>query len=119
MDPNGPRAVPATEEARFREFFRQFLPGLANAPLAYTRLCFYCDTFDGDFWIDHDPDRQGLLVCAGGSGHAFKFAPLLGSIIADVLEHKPNRYAHRFAWRQPEQAAGVDKIGGEKNTPRK
>jgi glycine/D-amino acid oxidase-like deaminating enzyme len=113
MDPNGPRVVPASEEGRFREFFRRFLPGLASAPLAYTRLCFYCDTFDGDFWIDHDPDRQGLLVCAGDSGHAFKFAPVLGSIIADVLEHKPNRYARRFAWRQPEGD------GGGKKAPRK
>jgi hypothetical protein len=43
------------------------------------RLCFYCDTFDGDFWIDKDPERPGPLVSAGGSGHAFKFSPLIGA----------------------------------------
>jgi sarcosine oxidase/L-pipecolate oxidase len=40
-----------------------------------------------------------LLVAAGDSGHAFKFTPLLGKIIADVLEHKPNQFASKFAWR--------------------
>jgi glycine/D-amino acid oxidase-like deaminating enzyme len=40
-------------------------------------------------------------VAAGGSGHGFKYAPLLGGIIADVLERKPNADAARFAWRRP------------------
>ena len=41
----------------------------------------------------------GLVVAAGDSGHGFKFAPVLGGLIADVLERKPNPYAARFAWR--------------------
>ena len=60
----------------------------------------YCDTFDGDLWIDHDPDRPGLVVAAGGSGHGFKFAPVLGGIIADVVERQPNRWTGRFGWRR-------------------
>jgi glycine/D-amino acid oxidase-like deaminating enzyme len=75
------------------------LPRIAQAPKSFERLCFYCDTFDGDFWIGKDPERPGLLVSAGGSGHAFKFTPLIGRITADVLEDKANRYASRFAWR--------------------
>jgi len=50
--------------------------------------------------IDRDPDREGLAVACGGSGHGFKVAPLLGPIIADVLEERPNRHAERFAWRE-------------------
>ncbi len=120
MDPRGRREVPASEEERFRKFLRAYLPGLGEAPLACTRLCFYCDTFDGDFWIDYDPTREGLMVCTGDSGHAFKFTPVLGSIIADVLEHKPNRYASRFAWRQPQGKADENwKESGENPTPRK
>jgi glycine/D-amino acid oxidase-like deaminating enzyme len=84
----------------FRAFFRRSLPALAEAPMTSNRLCMYCDTWDGDFWIDYDPDREGLLVAAGGSGHGFKFAPMLGPIIADVLERKPNDFAHRFRWRR-------------------
>ena len=76
-------------EARCREFLRETFPELARAPLDSTRSCLYCDTADGDFWIDQDPRREGLIVAAGGCGHAFKFAPLLGEIIADVFEGRP------------------------------
>ncbi len=100
QDPRLPRQVPAEAEQRFRAFLAESLPGMAAAPKLFERLCFYCDTFDGDFWIDHDPQRPGLLVSAGGSGHAFKFTPLLGQITADVMEGKPNPYAARFAWRE-------------------
>jgi glycine/D-amino acid oxidase-like deaminating enzyme len=62
-------------------------------------MCLYCDTWDGDFWIGRDPERQGLVVAAGGSGHAFKFAPVLGGLAADALEGTENAYSERFAWR--------------------
>jgi glycine/D-amino acid oxidase-like deaminating enzyme len=94
-----PRGVLPTEVARFSAFVREHLPGLASAPIIATRLCLYCDTFDGDFWIAHDPARAGLIVAAGDSGHAFKFAPVLGGLIADVIETKSNAWAARFGWR--------------------
>ncbi|MBX3004350.1 MAG: FAD-dependent oxidoreductase [Anaerolineales bacterium] len=100
MDPTLPRIMPAETEAMFRKFLGESLPGLADAPRIFERLCFYSDTFDGDFWIDRDPERPGLVVSAGGSGHAFKFTPLIGKVTADVVEGKPNKYAHRFAWRE-------------------
>ena len=100
LDPRGPKEVGSGEEARFREFLRETFPALAEAPCVRQRLCLYCDTWDGHFWIDHDREYPGLLVATGGSGHAFKFAPLLGGLIADVLEGRANRYATRFAWRE-------------------
>lgn len=81
-------------------FLRDSLPALATAPLTLRRICLYCDTFDGDFLIAHDPEREGLVVASGGNGHAFKFAPILGDTIADVVERRPNRWAMRFAWRR-------------------
>src|SRR3990172_4548732 len=99
VQPDDQRVVPPDEENHFRGFLRSALPALAEAPLIGSRLCLYCDTWDGNFWIDHDPDRPGLVVAAGGSGHAFKFAPILGRLIADVVERAPNPYASRFAWR--------------------
>jgi glycine/D-amino acid oxidase-like deaminating enzyme len=99
VHPDEPRAILPADEARFRAFVRESLPSLSDAPIVATRLCLYCDTFDGDFWIDHDPARAGLIVAAGDSGHAFKFAPVLGSLIADVVERKPNPWAARFRWR--------------------
>lgn len=98
---DAPRVMPEGEEARFREFLKTTFPSLAEAPLAGSRVCLYGDTFDGHFWIDHDPARPGVVVAAGDSGHAFKFTPVLGGLIADVVERKPNPWAARFAWREP------------------
>jgi len=101
VDPiNDPRELPAGTENKFRAFLAETFPQLADAPKVGERLCLYCDTWDGDLWIDQHPDKPGLVVAAGGSGHGFKFAPVLGDIIADVTENKPNRYAERFAWRK-------------------
>jgi glycine/D-amino acid oxidase-like deaminating enzyme len=100
-----PRTVLPSEEARFTAFVRDRLPELAGAPIIATRLCLYCDTFDGDFWIGRDPGRAGLIVAAGDSGHAFKFAPILGGLIADVIEKKPNPWAPRFRWRPKTRVA--------------
>jgi len=101
IEPDAHRQVEPEWEERARELFRSALPDLARAPLAGTRLCLYCDTWDGNFWIDHDPDHEGLIVAAGGSGHGFKFTPVLGRVIADVVERMPNPFASRFAWRRP------------------
>jgi sarcosine oxidase / L-pipecolate oxidase len=99
VDPDGPRTVPVDHVGRVRDFLREQLPALADAPIRESRLCLYCDSFDGDFWIDHDPEHAGLVVAAGDSGHGFKFAPILGPLIADVVERRPNLWAARFRWR--------------------
>ncbi len=97
--PQQPRGVTEAEIARFNEFLREAFPKLADAPIVATRQCWYCDSLDGHFWIDHDADRSGLVVVAGDSGHAFKFAPVLGGLIADVAEGKANPWAERFRAR--------------------
>lgn len=109
MSPDSPRRfVMPEEENQVREFLRSTIPALANAPIVYTRLCLYCDTHDGDFWIASDPERSWLVIAAGDSGHGFKFAPVLGGIIADAVEGKPNPLLHKFRWR-PEVLGGVKK----------
>ena len=97
-----PRLVSEAEVERFREFVRETFPQLAGAPVVGTRQCWYCDSRDGHFWIDHHPQRPGLLLATGDSGHAFKFAPVLGGLIADVVERQPNPWAERFRWREAE-----------------
>jgi glycine/D-amino acid oxidase-like deaminating enzyme len=106
MSPDSPeRVVTKEEENRMREFLSDSFPSLADAPVVFTRVCFYCDTKDGDFWIASDPERMGLTIAAGDCGHGFKFAPVLGGIIADAVEGKVNP---KFRWR-PEVKPGVAK----------
>ena len=101
IDPRDEKVVPPEHDEKFRIFLRETLGGGVDAPIVKRRLCLYCDSWDGDFWIDRDPDREGLVVAGGGSGHGFKFAPMLGEITADVVEGKENPWASRFAWRSP------------------
>jgi sarcosine oxidase len=55
-------------------------------------------TPDGDFVID----RRGPLVIAGGcAGHAFKFGPALGELVADLAEGRPRPGTDRFALDRP------------------
>eukprot|EP00002_Diphylleia_rotans_P029097 TRINITY_DN5900_c0_g1_i1.p1 TRINITY_DN5900_c0_g1~~TRINITY_DN5900_c0_g1_i1.p1 ORF type:complete len:364 (-),score=54.10 TRINITY_DN5900_c0_g1_i1:158-1249(-) len=87
----------------WRTFFQETFPkDVADGiEFVYSRLCYYCDSFDGDFLIDNHPKIANLVVATGDSGHGFKFAPVIGRIIADVAEKKPNEYSSRFAWRMP------------------
>jgi len=110
LDPRrDPRAVTDDDVARMRAFFRDTVPLLAGAEVVFTRRCLYCDTRDEHFWLGRHPQRRGLVVAAGGSGHGFKFAPILGPLIADCVDGTPDPRAARFGWR----TLGPDTVGQE------
>lgn len=94
------RVVTEEDEAHLRAFLAETIPGLAKAPIVYTRRCLYADTLDEHLWIDRHPDLEGLSVATGGSGHGFKFAPILGDLIADAVEGRENDWLDRFRWRE-------------------
>jgi sarcosine oxidase len=61
-------------------------------------------TPDGDFVID----RRGPLVIAGGcAGHAFKFGPALGGLVADLVEGRPPEGSELFALDRPALRTGT------------
>jgi glycine/D-amino acid oxidase-like deaminating enzyme len=98
-DGDAQRAVHPGHEAALRMFLAETFPALASAPITYRRLCVYGDTIDGHFWIARHPDKPDLVVATGGSGHAFKFAPVLGALIADIALGEAHPLAHKFRWR--------------------
>jgi monomeric sarcosine oxidase len=63
-------------------FLRERLPG-AIGPELLSKTCVYDMPPDRDFIIDHVPGHPGITVSIG-SGHAAKFASLLGKILADL-----------------------------------
>jgi glycine/D-amino acid oxidase-like deaminating enzyme len=106
MSPDSTRRVVSSEdEKNLRKFLAATFPALTDAPIVHTRMCMYCDTHDGHFWIARDPEHQGLVVAAGDNGHGFKFAPVLGGIIADAVEGNDNPLLDKFRWR-PEVCPG-------------
>jgi sarcosine oxidase/L-pipecolate oxidase len=53
----------------------------------------------GDFIVSYHPGKKSLFIATGGSGHAFKFLPVIGEHIADLIERKPNaRFKEKWAW---------------------
>ena len=100
VSPDVPRVIPTEDdEISCREFLSHSLPELADVPLHASKMCIYTDTWDGNFLISPHPEVNGLTVATGGSGHGFKFAPVLGGLIADAVEGIPNLYLDRFTWR--------------------
>jgi len=77
------RAVTVADEALIRAALAEHLPG-ANGPLVAASTCLYTMTPDGDFVIDRLPGAAGIVVASPCSGHGFKFAPVVGEILADL-----------------------------------
>ena len=61
---------------------RRWLPGLSPEPRGEA-TCLYTETPTEDFILD----RVGsVVVCSPCSGHGAKFAPLIGELVADLVQ---------------------------------
>ena len=79
------RAVRPADERPVRDFLTTHIPG-ATGPLHYAQTCMYTLTPDRHFLIDLHPDHSNVAVAGGFSGHGFKFSPVVGEILADLVE---------------------------------
>lgn len=73
---------------RVMNFMRKMLPS-ALGPILYTKTCLYTLTPDRDFVIDTLPGHPNV-VTAIGAGHAFKFASLIGKLLAEKVSDQPS-----------------------------
>ena len=78
------RAVTASDEIAVRAFLNAHLPAV-NGPRRRGQVCTYTLTPDRHFILDQHPDHANVAVAAGFSGHGFKFAPVVGEIMADLV----------------------------------
>ena len=77
------RSVADGEVERVREFIRRRMPA-ADGPLVHAEVCLYTNASDGTFIIDRHPAAPGIAFASACSGHGFKFAPVIGEILADL-----------------------------------
>jgi sarcosine oxidase len=77
------REVSAADEAMIRAVLAAHLPAADGRRLAAT-TCLYTMTPDGDFILDRLPGHEAIIVASPCSGHGFKFAPVIGEILADL-----------------------------------
>ncbi|MGI8911685.1 MAG: N-methyl-L-tryptophan oxidase [Rubrobacteraceae bacterium] len=77
------REVAQPEVAMLREVLDSYLPGAAG-PVKWTLTCMYTMTPDGHFVIDRHARHSQVVYGCGFSGHGFKFAGVVGEILADL-----------------------------------
>ena len=100
--------VPKDTFKVYDAFTKQVFPDtLGKLAIHSTRICWYTDTFDGNFIIGpvtstsmNDERPDSFVVATGGSGHGFKFAPVIGKIVVDAIEKRETRFTRFFAWRE-------------------
>src|SRR5262245_48802164 len=85
------RALRSEDEPPVREFLETYLPD-ASGPLRHGQTCIYTLTPDRHFLIDLHPDFPNVAIAAGFSGHGFKFASVVGEILADLADTGRTRW---------------------------
>jgi sarcosine oxidase len=79
------------ESARLLKFLTRHLPD-AVGPEVLSKVCVYDMPPDKEFIVDVLPGDPRITVAIGGSGHAGKFAALLGGVVADLATTGASRH---------------------------
>jgi sarcosine oxidase len=88
VDPNAlSQEVDANEIDEMRQVLSRYLSA-ANGELRSTAVCMYTNTPDEHFILDYHPELPQVVVASPCSGHGFKFSPVIGEMIARMIERK-------------------------------
>ncbi|OHR66979.1 N-methyltryptophan oxidase [Bacillus sp. HMSC76G11] len=91
------RNVYSDEVDMMREYLALGIPQL-NGRFLQGKTCMYTNTPDEHFVISAHPEHPQVAVAAGFSGHGFKFASVVGEILADlVIDGKTNHPIDLFS----------------------
>jgi sarcosine oxidase len=90
------------DEQVLREFAERYFPDGAG-PTSSLQACLFENTPDEHFLLGLHPEHDQVVVAGGGSGHGFKFASVIGEIVAQLVRGEsppldisllsPRRYA--------------------------
>ena len=84
VDPANPdRTIDPLLLERLRAYTTDVLPGVTGEILESTS-CRFTMTPDEDFVIDLHPEHHQIVIASACSGHGFKFAPVIGQMLADL-----------------------------------
>jgi len=86
VDPEAYDCTVADDDERLiRSALADHVPAADGRLLAAT-TCLYTNTPDGDFILDCLPSHPAIIIASPCSGHGFKFAPVVGQILADLAQ---------------------------------
>ena len=78
------RVVNEEDERRLRTAIGNRIPSL-KGPVVGSRICLYENSPDLHFMIDRVPEHPNVIYAGGFSGHGFKFASVIGEVLADLV----------------------------------
>ena len=79
------------DEELLRSFAARYFPD-GSGPTMSLAVCMFTNTSDNHFVIDLHPDYPQVSFASPCSGHGFKFASVIGEIMADLAEHGTTRH---------------------------
>jgi sarcosine oxidase len=85
------RVVHEAEIAQMREQIAGRIPAL-NGPFLAAKTCMYTNTPDEHFVIATLPEAPQVAVACGFSGHGYKFASVVGEVLADLATAGTTRH---------------------------
>lgn len=106
------RCVTERDYGRVRQLVEAGLPGLGGKPVQ-SQVCMYPSASDDDFVLGVLPGSSGRVVLAlGFSGHGFKFVPVVGEIVADLVVNGHTRHDIGFLSPRRFKMTAVRSDGG-------
>jgi len=85
------RDVTVEDEAVLRRCLERYFPD-ADGPVMALHACMFTNTPDEHFVVDTLPGNDAVLVVSACSGHGFKFVPVVGEIVADLMTTGRTRF---------------------------
>jgi glycine/D-amino acid oxidase-like deaminating enzyme len=83
------RELTPADEMPIRAFLSRHIP-LLDGRLTTGRICMYTNSPDAHFIVDRHPEHAAVVFAGGFSGHGFKFASVIGEILADLaMDRRP------------------------------
>jgi sarcosine oxidase len=96
VDPEWVEREPTVEDEQIlREFAERYFPAGAG-PTMSLKSCMFTNTPDHHFVIDTHPSYPQVSFTSPCSGHGFKFASVIGEIMADLAERGETRHNIEF-----------------------
>lgn len=79
-----PREMMAAEHADVSGFAQSVLCGLEPGASNHS-VCMYVMSTDGHFIVDRHPEFGNVCIGAGFSGHGYKFTPIIGRALSELV----------------------------------
>ena len=79
------------DEQVLRDCAARYFPS-ASGPTMTLKSCMFTNAPDGHFLMDLHPDLPQVAYASACTGHGFKFASVIGEILADLAQYRQTRH---------------------------